>query len=372
LRSVWSCFLAIALASAASWGASTIVGWDFEQGMGQWSSPDPQTKISLAVGPNEANSGSSALYVKFPRVQKPEELQQRQMPGLVMLQMPTPPAPAPTCLEFAVRAKLLTPLMVVLSPAGGAGYARPVMVMPGAYRHVKLFLNEFLPDEKIPPPAKPLNGGDIQGMGFLDGSAFLVMFAKAAESSPIRVPMPKMGDNEIWLDDIKLTDEPPPAQPPALIDATGEAAKFAAVMNADGQFDREPGGLAGKPCWVMKYLLGEKEVTAIWGGAPIGALIGTSGLHVTLSVTAPVAMILQVKERNGAEYSTMLSLQPGQALDRVVTWSEFKLGDNQNDPDGKLDLDVIKEMALIDISGAIPGGKPQANELRIGVIEGAR
>jgi hypothetical protein len=364
------CLAVIGLMSAACWGSTTIVGWDFEQGMGQWASPDPMTKISLAVGPNEANSGSSALYVKFPRVQKQDEIQQRQMPGAVMLQMPSPPAPAPTCLEFAVRAKLLTPLMVFLAPAGSPGYTRPVMVMPGAYRHVKLFLNEFLPDDKMPPPLRPLDGGEIQGIGFIDASFSLVaLSAQTAPGGPMRLPMPRFGDNEIWLDDIKLTDEPPPADPLPIIDATADMAKFVAVMNADGQFDREPTGLAGKPCWVMKYRLGEKEVVVISGGVPIGALIGTAGLHVSLSATAPTTISLQVKKRNNAEYNTMLHLQPGQPLDRVVPWSEFKLGENQNDPDNKLDPGEINGVTMMDVSGALPNAQPQANELRIGVLE---
>jgi hypothetical protein len=373
LRNLWIWLATVVLATTVSWSASTIVGWDFEQGMGQWQSPDPLTKITLAVGPKEANSGSSALYVKFPRIQKPDEMQTRQMPGAVMMQLPAAPAPAPTCLEFAVRAKLLTPLMIILSRNDGVSYTRPVMVVPGPYRHVKLYLTEFLPDEKAKPPVRPIDGGQIQGIGFLDGSAFVTMFATAAaQNGPIRVPMPQQGDNELWFDDIKLTDETPPAQLPPMIDGAAEVAKFVAVMNVDGTFSREPAGLGGKPCWLMNYQLAEHEVAAIWGGVPIGMLPGTAGLHVMLSATAPTTLILQVKERSNAEYNTMLALQPGQTLDRVVPWSEFKLGDNQQDPDGKLDLDDIKEVALIDISAALPNGQPQANGLRLGIVEPAR
>ena len=369
---LWVCLAVVALATSVGWSASTIVGWDFEQGMGQWSSPDPLTKITLAVGPKEAASGSSALYVKYPRLQKPDEMQQRQMPGAVMLQLPTAPAPGPTCLEFSVRAKMLTPLMVILSRADGVGYTRPLMVPPGSYQHVKLYLGEFQPDDKAKPPIKPLDGGQIQGIGFLDGSAFLVMFATmAAQQGPIKVPMPQFGDNELWFDDIKLTDEAPPAQLPPMIDGKSEVAKFVGVMNADGTFLHEATGLSGKPCWVMDYHLGQGEVTAIWGGAPVGMLPGSAGLHVLLSASAPTTLILQVKERGGAEYNSMLALQPGLPVDRVIPWSEFKIGDNQHDPDGKLDLDDVKEVALIDISEALPGGQPQNNQLRLGIVEAA-
>ncbi len=373
MRNLGVCLAAVALVTTVSWSASTIVGWGFEQGMGKWASPDPLTKITLAVGPDEANSGSAALYVKYPRLEKAGELQQRQMPGAVIVQLPAPPAPAPTCLEFSVRTKMLTPLMVLLSPPGSEGYTRTVMVLPGAYRHIKLFLNEFLPDDKMPLPPRPLEGGEIQGIGFIDASFFLVMVAaQAAQAGPIRIPTPKSGDNEIWLDDIKLTDEPPPAKSPPIIDATTEVAKFVTVMNVDSTLSREPTGLNGKPCWVMSYRLGEKEVALFFGGAPVGALVGTAGLHAVLSATAPTTLLLQVKERNGAEYNAMVALQPGEVLDRVVPWSEFKLGDNQQDPNGRLDLDNVKEVSLIDISELLPGAQPQANELRLGVLEAAR
>jgi hypothetical protein len=360
--------------SAASWGATTIVGWDFEQGMGQWASPDPQTKISLAVGPNEANSGSSALYAKYSRARTPQEVEQRQAPGAVMMQLPAPPAPAPTCLEFAVRTTLLTPLMVILNDQSGLEYTRPVMVEPGAYRHVKIYLTELQPGDNAKPPIRPLDGGRIQNIGFLDASSFLLREAvnSAAQRDPMHLPVPKLGENEIWLDDIKLTDEPPPAVLPPIIDALGEAAKFIAMMNVDGKFWQEPTGLGGKPCWVMSYRLAAKEIAVLWSGAPAGVMIGATGLHVSLSATAPTTLVLSVKERSNAEYNATLQLQPGQVLDRVVAWSEFKLGENQNDPDNKLDLDQIKEVALIDASASLPNAQPQANELRLGIVEAGR
>jgi hypothetical protein len=371
MRSLGACLAAAVLVSAACWGATTIVGWDFEEGMGPWMSPDPQTKLSLAVGPNEANSGSSALYIKYPRARTPEEVQQRQMPGALMLPLPTPPAPAPTCLEFAVRTTLLTPLMVVASEQSGQEYSRPVMIAPGAYRHVKIYLAEFQPGDNAKPPIRPLDGGQIQSIGLLDGSGFQLVEAttSAAQPGPVHLPRPALGDNEIWLDDVKLTDERPPDPLPPLIDAAGEAPRLIAIMDADGTLGHEPTGLGGKPCWVLSYRVALKEMTVLWVGAPAKAMIGTTGLHVSISVTAPTLMVLSVKERDNAEYTVPLQLKPGQPLDRVVPWSEFKLGDGQNDPDGKLDLDQIKELVLLDGSATLPNAQTHANELRLGVVE---
>jgi hypothetical protein len=263
--------------------------------------------------------------------------------------------------------------MVTLSRADGASYNRAITIPPGKYVHVKLFLNEFQPDEKVPPPYQPLDGGSIQALGLLDGSSFLVIFAAQAEqTAPIRIPRPQTGVNEMWFDDIKLTDEPPPAVPEPLVDATTEAAKFVAVMDAKGTFKREDAGLNGKPDWLMDYNLADKEIAAIWASVPFGGLAKTAGMHVALSVTAPTTMILQVKEHNGAEYNSMLTLEPGHPFDNVIPWTEFKLGDNQRDPDGMLDLDQVKEASLIDISQILPDAQPHANQLRIGVLEPMR
>ncbi len=371
MRSLGACLAATVLVSAAGWGATTIVGWDFEEGMGRWASPDPQTKLSLAVGPNEANSGSSALYVKYPRARTPEEVQQRQAPGAVMVPLPAAPAPAPTCLEFAVRTTLLTPLMVVINEQGGQEYTRPLTIAPGAYRHVKIYLAEFQPGENARPPIRPLDGGQIQGIGILDGSGFLLVEAtrSAAQPGPAHLPLPGLGDNETWLDDIRLTDERPPDPLPPIIDAAGEAPGFIAIMDAEGKLGHEPTGLGGKPCWVISYRVAAKEITALFSGAPAGAMIGTRGLHVLVSVTAPTVMVISVKERDNAEYTAPMQLQSGQVLDRVVPWSEFKLGDGQNDPDGKLDLDQIKGLVLLDGSATLPNAQPHANELRLGLVE---
>jgi len=64
-------------------------------------------------------------------------------------------------------------------------------------------------------------------------------------------------------------------------------------------------------------------------------------------------------ERDGSDYGTMLSLEPGDGWKHVaVDMSTFVLGDDSQDENGRLDFDQITNVAIADVSAFMGGSGP--------------
>lgn len=364
-----TCAAIAALAASASLAANTIIGWDFEQGQGPWQTMDLGGQLGLAVGQGQAAQGSASLHLKFARVKSLAEVPQRGMPGSIMWPLPTPPTPPPSCLEFAVRAKLRTPLIVALNEQDGSSYNRPITVEPGEWRRVKLFWRDFALQDDSTDENGQLDGDQIGAVAFVDASFFLAALSEMAAPAGINLPKIDVSENELWLDDIRLTDEAAGTLGDLLTDASGGSPLFIPILRPDASLERLADGLAGKPCWKVTYAVGEREVAGFWCGAPGRELAGTAGLHITVKPLVRTLLVVQAKERDGSEYNVVLDIPDGQTEDRHIPWPEFKLGDNSTDENGRLDPEQLKEFGLLDVTTVFGGAGPRQNELLLGALE---
>lgn len=369
MRQAIVCGAVATLVVGVSLAANTIIGWDFEQGQGPWQTMDLGGQLGLAVGQAQAAQGSASLHLKFARVKSLAEVPQRGMPGSIMAPLPAPPTPPPSCLEFAVKAKLRTPLIVALNEQDGSNYNRAVMVEPGEWRRVKLFWHNFVLEDNSADENGRLDGDQIGVIAFLDASFFLVALNEMIAPAGINLPKIDVSENEIWLDDVKLTDEEPGAVGDLLTDASGTVPLFIPIVRPDASVERLADGLAGKPCWKVTYEVGEREVAGLWCGTSGEVFAGTSGIHITVKPLVRTLLIVQVKERDGSEYNVVLDIPDGQMEDRHIPWPEFKLGDNSTDENGRLDPDQLKEFGLLDVTAVFGGAGPRQNELLLGVLE---
>jgi len=205
-------------------------------------------------------------------------------------------------------------------------------------------------------------------MGFIDASFFLTGLTEAAAGAGIVFPKFEAGENELWLDDVKLTDEQPSPTADLLTDDGGSVPDFLSLFGTAASIARLPSGLAGKPCWQIRYSLGQREIAGLFRGVGTGALAGSAGLHVSLQVSAHTLLAVQVKERDGSEYTTVLDLPPGRIEDRELPWPDFRQGDNSTDENGRLDVDQIREVNVLDATNAFGGGGPHDNELLLGPL----
>ncbi len=355
--------------TCASAAAAVVAQWNFEQGLGTWATLDPSAQLTAAAGTGQAAEGSFALHITYSRPATAQQLGQRgPLIGAFGTELTEPLTDQAQCLEFSIRTKSLTVLAVSLDENDGSNYIRPILVLPGKWHHVKLYLSEFNLSDDSQDENGRLDPEQIQRLGFIDAYGFFLMMSSQMQAQPFRIPKMPGGDNAIWLDAVKFTDEQPPAAT-VIEDAGGTAPRFVAVLGPELEITKTDRGPKGKPAWVLKYKLRDRELgLMLWPLKP-GILKESAGLHMVLAASNQTALLVQVKERSGAKYNYLLQLDPGADVDQLLAWPDFTLDEETTDPNGKLDVDEITELTVVDGTTLLTGAQGHENQLSIALIE---
>lgn len=368
----WLSAVALVLVPALVPAAQSVQVWDFEQGLGPWQTLDKEATLTVVVGEGEVAQGSAALSCTFTRPTNIQQLFTRGIPGAIFTQMTPVPDPVARCLDFAARSKLLTPLLVSLSEEDGSRYEQAVTLTPGEWHRVRLYLSDFRIANDSRDENGQLDASQINTLGLIDGYAlFLMLASEAADEGIIRMPAVQAGENEIRLDDMRLTDKAAPEEPRPLVDASSGPLPGLTILGGQAQVQREETGLAGKPCWHVTDQLEASMLAGFVWMLPRGYFLDSAGVRLVLGAGTPCMLILQVKEIDGSEYNVFLPMQAGQVIDQQFPWPDFKLGDDSADENSRLDIDQISELILIDVAGIVEK-KAHSLDLRLGLVKAAR
>ena len=361
----------VLLVPAVVFGAQTLKVWDFEQGMGEWQSMDSSAEVTLAVGAGVAAEGSGALVLSYPRAATAQDLGTRGMPGSLMASMGGPLPGQVGCLEFSAKATGLTPLVVGVGEEDGSRYEAMVTITPGTWQTVKVYLADMRPSENSEDENGALDPGQVANLAFVDASVFLALLSGQDLGAPITLPKPPTGRNELFLDNVKLTDEVREGDYGPLQDGASPLLRAMPIFGADAVIEQEAEGLDGGPCWHFRTQLQDKEVVAAMWPAPPGYFTDAIGVDVQLRCEEAVTMILQVKEADGSEYDLAVPVEAGTTLNEKPLWSDFHLSDNSVDENGQLDRDQIVHVLLGDATGFVGDGA-HTLDLRLGRLGAAR
>lgn len=82
-------------------------------------------------------------------------------------------------------------------------------------------------------------------------------------------------------------------------------------------------------------------------------LTGMKSLRFWARTSHPTALIFSLKEKGGADYMGTFYNDAGDWTEHVMNLDEFSLDDPAKDPNGKLDLDQIASIGIIDINAML-------------------
>lgn len=359
------------LVPAVVLGAQTLKVWDFEQGLGEWQTMDSSAEVTLVVGEGVAAEGSGALVLSYARATTAQELGTRGMPGSLMAALAGPLPGQVGCLEFAAKATTLTPVIVGIGEEDGSRYEAVVAITPGAWHEVKVYLADMRPSENSEDENGVLDPDQVANVSLVDLSVFLALMAGQDEGAPIKLPKPVPGQNELSLDNVRLTDEVREGEYGPLQDGASPLLRAMFVLGAGGAIEREAEGLDGGPCWHVRAEVGEREVAALLWPVPPGYFNDAIGVDLLLRSEESLTMILQVKEADASEYNLPAPIEAGRTINHKVLWSDFRLGDDSADENGQLDTDQIVDVVLVDATGVV-GGRAHTLDLRLGRLGAMR
>ena len=127
-------------------------------------------------------------------------------------------------------------------------------------------------------------------------------------------------------------------------------------IEIDGQVmktDREEDVKVGQCSLEWRYEYAPDRVSAILRRTRLDAAVNE--LRFWLKTEgAPVAVLVGLKERDGSEYEVVVQLdREGQWTLHKLRPSEFSLGDDSEDENDTLDLDQVREISLVDVTGLL-------------------
>ncbi len=347
--SVAACALVLGVAAMAQDASAPILSHSFEENDGGWQALGGSAMVSLTHDEAAVKSGKGALQYNY-AIKKGE---------FTLLLLPTPDRVLSKAksLRFWVKSDHAGPLGVVMQEKDGGHYNAVFSTPKNMWQQVELSTADFVLDTSKDAPKDPdgkLDLDAVEGVGIADMAQIFVQ-SDPALASALGI---SEGPRKLYLDDFSVTAT---AIPPG-----------ATLKNGEGSFDTfarpqigwiSVGELAlsrvtGKPLegagLQAKYHQAPSKIAGISRSVPAEALTGATKLTLSAASLKPAKIIVQVEEKSGGKYNTMVEL-PGNSgrADLSINFSEFKAAQDSHDDNNKLDMDKISQIIFIDATGLL-------------------
>ena len=330
---------------------AALAQWTFDAEVGGWQSTDPAVPPTITADANvirDEEAGGVLEYQYTP-----------QMGGFAGISTPVQAGlGGGNSLRYWLKTTDYALIATVLTEVDGSTYTALMTSLPGAWQEVALSLAEFSLGDDSSDENGRLDPEQVTSVALADIVGFL---AQAAMQETFIVA-PEMGPRLLWLDDFQVTTET--VQP--RWQATEIEGRRAVRLDSFESSPLQWHVIAGKGIEVAydqdHVAEGEFSLRITYDLPPgklIGALTGLTEISLTgmtrlsLSVMSemPTTLLVQLKERDESEYNTMFEMQAGDALQRVeIALADLALGDDSSDENGRLDLDQVTEMVVVDAS----------------------
>ena len=101
-----------------------------------------------------------------------------------------------------------------------------------------------------------------------------------------------------------------------------------------------------------KYHQAPSKIAGISRYVPVDGLTGATKLTLSAASLKPAKIIVQVEERSGGKYNTIIEL-PGNSgrADLTINFSDLKAAQDSHDDNNKLDMDKVTQIIFLDATG---------------------
>lgn len=352
LRSVLVLLLACGTASAAP--APKLPSFDFEGGVQGWEAPGGVGVVANTAAPEGSRLGKSVLEHRF-------RVEQGQAPVL-MVALPGGLA-GMASLTFDVATGTQTIVSVALTEEKGARYEYLFATPDQAWTHVAIDASEFRLADDTKDANNRLDLAEVRSLVIADIRSVI---------TAISVPMTRIfgerkGDQAVWLDNVVASAEPALPKPPAgtllADDFTRENMAWVPLGGMAVALAPAPNDAKGRAVRAV-YTPAVGNLTALMRPAAPGVLSGAQSLALQVGSKVDAMFALAVEEVGGARYAASFSVKGGETLQPVtLALAAFQPAPGSKDDNGKLDMDRVKSLAIIDLAAFTGERAGQANTL---------
>lgn len=338
-----------------------LVQHTFEQGKEGWVVFGASAKVSVTSDENRAKQGKSALRFDY-KVAKGDF-------NALILPITDDSLGKAQSFRFWVQTDRATPLAMMLQERGGGRFYAVFSVPQDTWQQVILTPSDFgLADGPGDPkdPNNKLDLDQIEGVGLTDLGQLFIQAGEAEAANLFRVTP---GSRTLYLDNLVVSDEAP-----------GSPTGIAGIQPIDSFARPQVSWLAmggvtlksslGKPLdgrgMQADYRTATNKLAGFARGVAPGLLRGTARLVFDVASTRATKLIVQVEEKGGGKYNTIVEVPADKTLKKVdVAFDLFTPSDDSKDANNKLDIAQIKQIVIIDASSFLDGTE-QVNTLWMG------
>jgi hypothetical protein len=272
--------------------------------------------------------------------------------------------------RFTVKADYPTTLVAALQEKDGGRYIAMFHVPGGKWQNVVLSPTDFVlaQDKTDPPdPDGKLDLDQVEGAGIADVSQF---FAQTGDPGLSQLFNIRAGSHSIWLGDFTVSRQPVPgalSQSDARLDSFAEPQIGWLTVGSV-----ELASVNGKPLTGQgisaAYHQSADSIVGLIRPFTQGKLEGKTDIKITLASDKQVSIVVQLEERDGGKYNTMVTVPGGNVpTSFTVKFADLKPANDSKDENNTFDPEKVYQILLIDLSGMLNKADGQ-NTLYIGDI----
>jgi hypothetical protein len=360
------------LTSAIAQTQDVLYFADFEDGTTDFVSGDPAAELSVTDDPDLVFSGERSLQLEYVQAPIYPDVPDWGFPGAVFLPVPEGAAGVGE-IAFALRTELSTPIIVVLAEGeDGPRYNCLLWCSAERWNEYSLALDDFSLD--LDGPADPNGTLDpelISGLAIADGDALVRLLA---ESSPL-FHMEPAAEQTMWLDEFaaragQRISAPAPEGRQALADYSPPMRGFLTIGGRDvtvSSEDQPDGDRALR----IDYTTPAGTLFGILHAVRPGALADDATVRFHARSNREVTLLVVLEERREpgelgvSRYQSIVPLTASDEFEMItLPLSLFELQDDQTDPDGALNAELVNLLSIVDITAIIENSEV-INALRL-------
>jgi hypothetical protein len=361
LRALAVVALATAIVTPAlAQDAEVLYFADFEDGTVDFLNPDPVAELGITTDEDLVFAGEGSLQLEY--VQSPMYLDVPEwgFPGAVILEFPDGGAGLGE-VAFALRSRLATPVLVMVAEGDdGPRYRSLLWSSADEWSEFSLTLDDFTFDPDGPPdPNGKLDPELLAGVAIIDADGFI---RTIAEPSPLFSVEP-VAEQALWLDEFTLRSAPaqPAPEPqgaPALADYSPPMGGFLLLGGRDVNVTAEE-QQDGEFALRLDYTTPAGTLFGVMHMIPQGAMTHGGAVRMQARTNRDLTLVVALEERREpgeigkSRYETVVELTASEQFETVtLPLSLFELGDDQTDPDGELNPELVETLSIVDGTAA--------------------
>ncbi len=342
-----------ALGKPAPPAAPPIVATSFESDPGDWHVMNvtggvaESAKLSVVHDTARVKEGKGSLLLDY-SIKKGDT-------NLLFLPCAPPSLTRMKSVHFWIKPDHSTSMLFIASQKGGSRYQTSFTCIANKWQEVSIALSDLTmsQDEDNPKDASgTIDPNKIEGIGLIDSDCYL---AQVFGDNPPPITLP-LGSHELLINSFTIDETlMPPIQPP-----TETNKVFASTLRPQVDWmvlgDIAVQKVTEKPLIgsgiKATYLQQKNKVAALIKPLGPGVLAGATGLHLSIGSKLPTTIIVEVEETDGGKYNTTISLNGNSEMkDFNLKFADFVVSQDSKDKNDKLDLPLVKQIMLIDMTG---------------------